>query len=95
MERTGERCQSTTSISAAEAMNANGTIVVRILVRRSWTYGCWASIAIAAEMSTTLTTLSATAASSTRETTAPAPSPWMGAINAPAAAATSARTDTL
>ena len=34
-ERTGERSQSTTSISAADAMNANGTMVARTCVRIS------------------------------------------------------------
>ena len=76
-------------------MNANGTNVVRAFVRSSGMYAIPPLTAMTAEISTTLTTLSAAAAMTTRETTAPAVSPGTGEINAPAETATSARTETL
>src|SRR6266511_1622612 len=50
IESTGERSHSTTSITAAEAMKANGTIVAWALFRISWRYGWPVLTAIAAEI---------------------------------------------
>ena len=76
-------------------MNANGTIVARTCVFIKFRYGWLVLSAIAAEISTMFTMLSAVAATTTRAITAPTLSPWIGAIKAPAASATSASTATL
>ena len=82
-------------MSAAEAMNANGTAVARTFLRINGMYRWPVLSAIAAEIKTTLTTLSAVAAITTLPTSAPTPSLLIGAISTPAASATSARTATL
>src|SRR6266511_1117754 len=95
IESTGERSHSTTSITAAEAMKANGTIVAWALFRISWRYGWPVLTAIAAEIRMMFTHESAVAATTTRAVSAPTLSPLIGAISAPATSATIESTATL
>src|SRR5919204_3326142 len=94
-ERNGERCHSTTSISAADPISEKGTIVQRTFdCPRLDSERCELT-AITAVMRIRLTAYCADAAAPTRARTPLAPSPLMGAETAPAAVAASASTETL
>src|SRR5215210_5032321 len=94
-ERKGERCQSTTSISAAEAISENGTIVQRTFERARVKSERRALTATTAVIRIRLTAYWADAAAPTRASTPLAPSPWSGAATVPAAVAARASTETL
>src|SRR5215218_685335 len=94
-DRNGERCQSTTSISAAEAIKENGTIVQRTFERASAKSERCELTATTAVIRIRFTPYWAEAAAPTRARTPPAPSPCSGDEAAPAAVAASASTETL
>src|SRR5215217_5784218 len=94
-ERNGERCQSTTSIKAAEAISENGTIVQRTFVRASAKSERRELTATTAVIRIKLIEYWAEAAAPTRASTPPAFSPCSGADTIPAAVAASASTETL
>src|SRR2546423_7933522 len=95
-ERNGERCQRTTSISAAEAISENGTIVQRRFERASENRDRRELTATTAVIRTRLTAYCAEAAAPTRARTPLAPASWpRGAESAPAPVAASPTTETL
>src|SRR5215208_144305 len=94
-DRNGERCQSTTSIRAAEAINENGTIVQRTFERASAKSERCELTATTAVIRIRFTPYWAEAAAPTRASTPLAPSPCSGDEAAPAAVAASASTETL
>src|SRR5262245_10820529 len=94
-ERNGERCQSTTSISAAEAISENGTIVQRTFERVNANSDRCELTATTAVIRIRFTPYCAEAAAPTRASTPLAPTPSSGDDTAPAAVAASASTETL
>src|SRR5215813_8741656 len=94
-DRNGERSQSTTSISAAEAISENGTIVTRRFAPASVKSEPRELTATTAVKRIRLTTYCAEAADPTRARTPVAPSPAIGVETAAAAVAASATTETL
>src|SRR5215217_2080514 len=94
-DRNGERCQSTTSISAAEAIKENGTIVQRTFERASAKSERCELTATTAVIRIRFTPYWAEAAAPTRASTPLAPSPCSGDEAAPVALAASASTETL
>src|SRR5919198_2526650 len=94
-ERNGERCQRTTSISAAEAISENGTTVQRTFDRASERSDRRELTATTAVISTRLTVYWAEAAALTWARTTVEPSPSISPATAPAAVAARASTEAL
>src|SRR5207247_4339379 len=95
-DRNGERSQRTTSISAAEAISENGTIVRRTFWRASEKTELCELTATTAVMRIRLTAYCAEAAAPTRASTSVEPPALaIGAEQTPAAVAASATTETM